>query len=211
MPQVLAWECKSTGKLFKDKPKYISHLRKLAAARMHEKRLQRIEDTRIQFIVNMGAEVTSFESLEEFISSNWKWFMGNAHWRRAWCTKGKRSPDHELVRCSFTQMRWNESTSNSHCAPRNGVENWGGKPDKPVGYPGWHGRIELKVRAPKGSSGFGSDYFEKTGINTGTGGGGGVDKDGVTHYSYEVTIFADDFTTMGNRKLQELMWKELSS
>jgi hypothetical protein len=47
--------------------------------------------------------------------------------------------------------------------------------------------------------GWGSSYFDRTIINTGSGGGGGQrDKDGVKYisYAYDVTLWAADFPVM---------------
>ncbi len=71
-------------------------------------------------------------------------------------------------------------TSNTHCAPCNGVTNWRSKPDKPRGYPGWTGKVWVA---------FSNDHYTKRNscwwshsglseccIHGGTGGGG--------HYNY---------------------------
>jgi hypothetical protein len=210
MPQVLAWECKHTGKLFKEKAKYLSHLRKQAAGRLAERRARKMEEQRAQFLIDMGNEVTSFESLEDFIARNWKWFMNNGHSQRAWRTSSDNTIRHELVKCSFTRMQWGNHVSNTHSAPRGGVTNWDRDPLLPAGYPGWTGRVTMQVRVPNNHDGFGSDYFAKTGVHTGTGGGCGQ-IDGIRNYSYDVTVFADDFATMKKLKMQALMWDELST
>lgn len=210
MPQVTAWECAKTGKLFKQKEKYISHLRKLAAHRMHEKRIARLEQDRADFLKRMGDTVKSFKDLEQFIADNWKWFMATSHAASRWMrTSNKLPEDHIFVSCTFSNMTWGVC-SNSHSAPRTGVTNWGREPGKPVGYYGWNGRLQIVTKVPKNStSGTGSSYFKRTGINTGTGGGGTLDN--ISKCSYDVTLFADDFPAMAKIKFQELMWKELTA
>lgn len=70
-------------------------------------------------------------------------------------------------------IRYTDPVSNSHSAPLEGVQNWGGKAGKPVGYPGWTGRVWVRYSSPL--DGFGSDYFRGTLSHTGTGGFGGYD------------------------------------
>lgn len=217
MSRVMVWKSDADGKLFEDKAKYMAHLRKLGRERLRIRKAKQAELMREAFITRMGQEVTGPESLEQFIKDNWDWFFSNGY-RNGW--RAQSNKVHEYVEVSFENLYWSDNLSNSHSCPRNGVTNWGSRdtyPDgtaKPRGYPGWGGRINIRVRTPmvtktRQADGFGSDYFKYTPINTGTGGGGGV-KDGVTKYSYDVKLWADDFPTWAREREKELVWKYLT-
>jgi hypothetical protein len=65
--------------------------------------------------------------------------------------------------------------SNSHSCPESGKTNWAGRmEDVPTGYPGWRGRVWLRIKENKQTS-FASDLFSRTLTYTGTGGGGAYD------------------------------------
>lgn len=49
MPQTLAWECPSTGKLFKDKLAYIAHLREIAGNNLSKRRQAKYIANRREF------------------------------------------------------------------------------------------------------------------------------------------------------------------
>lgn len=204
MSQVLVWKSDADGKLFEDKKKYQKHLRKLAAQRREARKVEESKRTRVEFLDRMG-QVANIEELNQFIKDNWAWFFANGvahqHWR-----SDKPHDFHEFVDVSLSGMRYG-NYRNSHSCPRNGgVQNFDTRSKynegKPTHYPGWYGRITIKVRPGmhkyKGQTymrdGFGSDYFDNTGICTGSGGGGG----GEDHksYSYDVTIWAADFPVM---------------
>jgi len=71
------------------------------------------------------------------------------------------------------QISKSAKVSNSHSAPLDGVHNWSRKPELPMGYPGWQGRVWIRYAAP--DRGFGSDAFHETLTDTGTGGFGSYD------------------------------------
>jgi hypothetical protein len=206
MSIVQAYKSDIDGKLFENKNNYIKHLRKLAGQRLLQKREEKLEREREAFLVQMG-QVKSIDELNQFIKDNWRWFWLNGVKRNSWRSQKGTPSFHEYVDVSITNVRWVEKVSNSHCCPRKGVENFDTRADynkgKPTCYPGWEGRINIKVRTGKynykgkeySEQGFGSDYFENTIINTGTGGGGGL-KAGCTSYSYDVKLFAADFPVM---------------
>ena len=89
--------------------------------------------------------------------------------------RGKKSirtetPGPRVVGFSW-QITHSDCVSNSHSQPLDGVSNWGGKDDKPKGYPGWTGRVW--IRYEKEPTSFGSDPMANTLTHTGTGGYGG--------------------------------------
>ena len=206
MSIIQAYKSDADGKLFEDKKKYQAHLRKLAKARLAERKVKAMEAEREAFLDRMG-QVKSIDELNQFIKDNWKWFWTNGaqHEHFGWGRKG--TPKfHEYVEITIHNVRWGEKVSNSHSSPRKGVKNFDTRAEcnkgKPTGYPGWIGRIDIKVKPPmykyQGKEymddGYGSAYFNRTTINTGSGGGGGG-KD-CKQYSYDVKLFAADFPVM---------------
>jgi hypothetical protein len=207
MSQVLVWKSDADGKLFEDKVKYQKHLRKLAAARREQRKVDKWANMRKEFLNSM-MQVSSIDELNRFIKDNWEWFFTNGLSREFRYGKKSVKP-HEYVNVSLSNMKFG-NWSNSHSCPINGGDtNWGNYKDQvPTAYPGWRGRIDIKVRTGsythKGSThaneGFGSSYFSNTGICTGAGGcGGGVGND-TRIYSYDVVIWAADFLVMWEKE-----------
>ena len=106
------------------------------------------------------------------------------------------------VKVKFERMNINMTLSNSHSCPIGGVTNWRRASDKPRGYPGISGRIEVSKLNEKtrwlsieafGNNPMNSDLKLIPGINLGSGGGG----------SYEVFLFFTDFPKI-NRKFKKL-------
>lgn len=217
MSQVLVWKSDQDGKLFEDKTKYTKHLRMLARIRAQSRKIAKMEDEREAFIKHIGATVTSIKDLEDFIAENWEWFFANGMKHALWSSDKKPTNKHKLVSISF-DMRWSESVSNSHCCPRDGVQNWDRRVNRekglnlPEGYPGWTGQIRFTIDAgmsahkknPYPHSGYGSDYFKNTIINTGGGGGGG------TKFSYDMSLFASDFPAMTLARERAQTWNVLA-
>jgi hypothetical protein len=78
--------------------------------------------------------------------------------------------------CKVVGFSWDirqGMVSNSHSAPLNGVQNWGGKPGVPKAYPGWTGRVWIRYDNQGLSPG--STPFNTALSYPGTGGGGGYD------------------------------------
>jgi len=212
MSQVLVWKSDTDGKLFEDKSKYLKHLRKLAEFRSDDRKIAKANAARDQFMIDMGKTVTSIANLEQFIKDNWKWFAANgaAHntWRKA------RDTAHKLVAITIT-AQWSDSVSNSHRCPRNGVTNWDPRrspPGTPTSYPGWRGQIKFQVDAgysnhkvPRQYDGSGSDYFDGTIIQTGSGGSGNG-----RNYNYSIELFAADFPAMADEHYKLEVWNLIS-
>jgi hypothetical protein len=215
MSIIQAYKSDADGKIFEDKKKYQAHLRKLATARRAEKKVEQMEAEREQFLEKMG-QVKSLAELNQFIKDNWRWFWANGaqHDFYRWSSnKGKAADFHEYHEVTISDLYWKEDLSNSHSCPRKGVQNFDTRSEynkgKPTGYPGWGGRINIKVKPPMSNhkkdpymhDGWGSAYFENTTINTGSGGGGGG-KD-FKSYSYDVKLFAADFPVMYEAKRKD--------
>lgn len=217
MSQVLVWKSDADCKLFEDKTKYQKHLRVLATQRAHQRKIQKMEADRAAFIERMGNTVTSIKHLEEFIAENWEWFFTNGMKHTLWASDKKPTIKHKLNKIQI-DVRWSESVSNTHSCPRDGVQNWSQRANRekglnlPEGYPGWTGSINFVIDAGMSShkknpyplSGYGSDYFKDTGINTGGGGGSG------RSYSYELRLYAADFPAMALAREQARVWSVLS-
>lgn len=214
MSQIMVYKSDADGKLFEDKKKYQAHLRKLAAVRQQERKMALAESQREDFLKQMQ-QVASFHELELFVKNNWSWFYHNGL-KQQW---GKYTPPkqaHELAEFKITSSFWQDHMSNSHRCPVGGVTNWGQRnADAPTGYPGWHCRISLKLATAKykyrkasyWEDGLGGDYFAKTPIATGTGGGGGHDAAGLCTYGYDMTVWAADFPVMFDQLMQK-KWVE---
>lgn len=214
MSIIQAYKSDADGKVFEHKTDYTKHMRKLAAHRRYLKNIQRVEDERLEFFKSMG-EVSDFAGLHDFIVNNWKWFFMNGVKHNAWQHNTKKMPEfHQLNKLDIRIDGWREQLSNSHSCPRGGVQNWGSKPGKPTGYPGWYGYIEIIVGREVSKNinkkyyfeGWGSDYFKETLINTGSGGAGGQTEHSQL-YSYDIKLWAADFPVMymNQRKKQYLL------
>lgn len=96
-----------------------------------------------------------------------------------------------FVQISYLAVTHSESVRNTHCAPKGKRTNWFGNSDLPVGYPGWHGRIEFTVYDIGVS---GSDIGRSLLLHTGTGGGVAAKfRPNVLYYGYDVKLFEDDW------------------
>lgn len=209
MSIIQAFKSDVDGKLFEDKKKYQLHLRKLATVRLVEKKVAQMEARRELFLDKMG-QVKSLAELNQFIKDNWRWFWANGAKNEfyRWGRKIEAAPFHEFHEVFIHELYWKEDLSNSHCSPRKGVQNFDTRSDynkgKPTGYPGWSGRIQIRVKPPMSKhkkdpymhDGWGSSYFDNTTICTGGGGGGGNHKNEYVSYSYEVKLWAADFPAM---------------
>ena len=123
--------------------------------------------------------------------------------------------------------------SNTHSCPLNGDTNWGSsKKGVPTSYPGFRGRVW--VRYSDNRETFGSDPFRSTVTYTGTGGAGGYDgpweklasvwfkryghgnrKNPSIYpepnvYSWDYTIWLDDWPELANTVSQEMLAAKLS-
>lgn len=221
MSQVLVWKCDETGKLFEDKVKYQSHLRKLARERNEKRKLTVKEAEADAWWAKAYEREMTIDQWRQFVIDNqsrfWAeaakgdphdWSMvGKSHSRRK---DGVICPIPELLEFTAFNVRWSPTVSNSHSCPHNGVQNWGGKDDKPKSYPGWTGRVDWIVRWPKEWDGWylGGDLFSggtfrsgRQRAHTGTGGGGGMRWSEkyqcyVQSFGYDFRMYAADWPGM---------------
>lgn len=78
--------------------------------------------------------------------------------------------------CKVVGFSWDikmHRVSNTHSAPLDGVQNWGGKDGVPTGYQGWNGRVWIRYDNPDSNPS--SDAFSSTLTYPGTGGSGSYD------------------------------------
>jgi hypothetical protein len=176
MPKVTAWQCPHTEKLFLHESDYRTHLNKLARKRIQERREAAIRAAFDQTIRDFQMSCFSFSDI-------WRWVEQNSHVIYSRKPKDERP---RIVRIEFDDMRWSPSCSNTHNAPHGKPTNWHCEPNIPRGYPGWKGRVRYLIE--KNVNGFHSEPLKRIGIHTGSGGSG----NGL-NYSYEVTIFAEEF------------------
>jgi len=60
--------------------------------------------------------------------------------------KHPQSPENDILLFGW-KLQYSQQVSNSHCAPKNGETNWGGKKlGVPKNYPGWSGRVWLVLK-----------------------------------------------------------------
>lgn len=191
MSIIQAYKSDEDGKVFEFKADYTKHLRKLGAKRREAKRIEQCNNNREAFFDEMG-QVASFNELEQFIKDNWDFFRTNGN---ILFKERRKKSDDNLISLTLKINTFHQSFSNSHSSPRKGKNNWGRKVDDgPTGYPGWRARISFSVTY---SSNFGSSYFDRTPICTGTGGGGD------DNLSYDLTLWASDFPVIWEKHCRD--------
>lgn len=213
--QITAWKCEKTGKIFEHKVKYQSHLKALAALRRSEAKHKAFEAARMQVFTDMRNTVRSKAEFIAFIEQNWIHFCMNAKVNdvgRDRFNKKKPVVHPPLKFFKVTRWGWSDCVSNSHRCPIGGVTNWGGgekMPDgspKPNGYPGWKVQIEYQVVGQDDtySYPYGSQAWDKTCINTGTGGY-------ANNYYYGCELFAADWPAMAEAYAAAKAWAILNN
>ena len=240
MSIITAYKCDEDGKIFEDKSKYTAHLRKLARHRNSQRKLKIAEAAKDALWAELYEREQSIDDWMQMVIDNQHLFWaeaaeGDPHDWKCVGTKISRGKNAPVVPVPKVlkithSMRWNDSVSNSHSAPHDGVENWGGRvkmadgTDAPRGYPGWQGRVDWVVEWPRELEGMylGSDLFSKGTFrsgrqraHTGTGGGGGgrMSKEFNTWVQcpgYDFRIYASDWPGMARYYQKRQMWKTLS-
>lgn len=219
MSQILVWKCDETGKLFEDKVKYQSHLRKLARERNFKRKLTVKEAEADAWWAEAYEREMTIDQWRQFVIDNQERFWAESaksdpcDWAQVGKTYGRKQggvvcPVPRLLEFTEFSVRWNPTVSNSHSAPHNGVTCWSSreaKDGRPQSYPGWSGRAEWIVAWPKEWDGWylGSNLFNgrRSRAHTGTGGGGGMrysEKHGchVQSFGYDFRMYAADWPGM---------------
>ena len=220
MPKVIVHKCPHCGKLFEDSTKYRKHLRAEQVARRSERKVEIYRRSQLEKWAAIHNIEMSIVQFEQFIIDNQEIFWNDAASSNPyeWKDVGKRTrkgvtmPVPKLLGFTNFDLRWSDCVSNTHSCPKNGVQNWGRDPNLPMGYPGWHGRVEWKCEWPDEFDGIylAGDIFdgENCCIHTGTGGGGGMTNN-VMRHGYDITMFADDWSGLAEFREKELVWDKL--
>ena len=187
MGRVTAWKCVKTGTLFETERSYRRHL----CERRYKQTIQERRDHLLQTAEARVAEVrrmTSFEEIENWLNSNTDALFalaeikGGAFNAKRWEMARKKRIKPTAGNFRLKKMRW-EQIATTHSAPiGRKTTGWGKEPAER--HPGWRGQITFQQSDCVAS---GSDLLRGIGINTGSGGGGG------SNYSYEVSLYAEDF------------------
>lgn len=185
MPKIEAWECPTTGNLFKHKEDYRRHMAKLAAARRFAAN-RKIMLAQAEVCVKELHQQKSFADICRWIEKNYRLLyerqiiIGNFSNRR-----NVMPSDFFVKDVAFENMVWSDMCSNSHSAPAGKKTNWCGSRSGdgvPRGYPGYTGSISFTT------SQYGyCDLFKNTGIHTGSGGGS------EKKFRFDVTLFAEEW------------------
>ncbi len=233
---ITAYKSETDGKIFEDKKKYQAHLRKLARHRLAQKKLLIVKELKDAAWAELYEREQSIDDWMQMVIDNQHLFWAEAaagdpyDWERVGkkLSRGKNAmvmPVPRVLKITH-DLRWDDSVSNSHSCPHNGVTCWSSneaKDGRPRGYPGWCGRIEWLVEWPKEFDGIylGSDLFSRgtfrTGrqrAHTGTGGGGGghFNKEFNTwcqRPGYDFKIFAADWPGLARYREKQKVWNAL--
>jgi len=216
--KITAWKCPDTGLLFEDQKRFNAHRRiLLEEQRKRNAAAQLAADNHQWWVDNFWNKACSVEHIRKLILKHKDKFAENAikNYREP---KLKGSP--RIVDIVFERVKYNDSVSNTHSCPHNGVTNWGGSKDAPRGYPGFTLNLDYSVEALGSESGQypgSSSMWENTRIHTGSGGGGGFivhkgssPRAGVQTFRYSVNIFLDDFPKMKEEIEKAKVWHKLS-
>lgn len=224
MPKIIVWKCSHTGKLFEDEKKYKNHLAKLAIERRITRRLDVVRQEHEEQWNKIHETEMSLSELPQFIIDNqaifWKDAKNyNCSFGTDWGHIGKKTrngvimPIPEIVSFDEFKLTWDDSVSNTHSCPHNGVTNWGGRvKDAPRGYPGWRGSVKYQIRWPEEFAGCypGSDLFNGRYCRVhNAGGSGGGWQNGFQHFQYAIELFAADWPGLVRYREKMLMWKKL--
>jgi len=238
MSIITAYKSDADGKIFEDKSKYTAHLRKLARHCNAQRKLQIAESAKDALWAELYEREQSIDDWCQMVIDYQELFWAEAALGDPydWQNVGKKIsrsknamvvPMPKVLKIEHS-LRWDDSVSNSHSCPHNGVTCWSSneaRDGRPRGYPGWAGRIDWLVEWPKEFDGIylGSDLFSRgtfrTGrqrANTGTGGGGGghFNKEFNTwcqRPSYDFKIFAADWPGLAHYREKRVMWDKLGA
>lgn len=218
MSVITAYKCDTTGRLFEDKAKYTKHIRKIAADRRAERKIEQAHRTDQQWWAdNFWNRVRSIDQLEAAILHHSDVFAarGVKDYFNSGRSKLKPTP---VIKFTTFHLKYSSHVSNSHNCPHNGVTCWSSheaKDGRPTGYPGWHGRFDYVVQSHKGQTGCypgSSDMWKSTRIHSGSGGGGGYrdqEKNFLQSFGFSFSLFAADWPAMAEAYDKARVWAEL--
>jgi len=175
--KIQVYKCRFTGAIFdfKDRNKYIKHLKDVRADMKAKRRDENIRLKFDKWLAKEKENIVHVDMIVPWILENQKYLMNavNAIYRPTKYDKFYSAID-EITQLTTTFV-YNKEISNSHSCPHNGVTNWGGRiKNAPRGYPGWSGYVNgVLKRDEKHMSSYPiSSLFKLIRIHTGSGGGG---------------------------------------
>lgn len=183
MPRKSVFQCPVSKKLYADPLDYKRELSRKNFQKFLDRRRQKLEAECDDLFKEMR-RATDFEQIAQWIMDNQQVFLAKNPPHRL---KSRRRTPFGIRNVQFTRMRWDGRISATHNVPLGKRTNWHRVSTLPTHYAGFRGTIHFEVQGPDS----GADLFRGTGISTG-GGGCGSDR----KYSYEVYLFADDWTSM---------------
>ncbi|WP_396189695.1 hypothetical protein [Flavobacterium sp.] len=234
MAQIICWKSED-GKIFEDKSKYQTHLRKLATHRRAQRKLKIESDAADAVWAELYEREQSIEQWAQMVIDNQHLFWAEAargepgDWDRVGkkferSKKASVMPAPRLLEFTKLDLYWDDCVSNSHSCPHDGVTNWGGRTaGAPRGYPGFTGNIEWMCEWPLEFAGIhlASDLFAcgtfrsgRQRAHTGTGGYRGAgysEKHGCETRSsgFDFRLYAADWPGLARYYEKRKMWKTL--
>lgn len=191
--KVQAWKCPYTGKLFEleDRAKYIASRRKGRKEFLRQQEADNLRATWKAWLHEEKLKITRPEQIPAWFLKNQKKIMdasnainGGHRW-----FNDTFVPEDEFTELKFSEPKFSERVSNTHCCPEGGVQNFMCDDTKPRGYVGWTSYVNgTLVRPAKHNSSYPySGALKLVGIHTGTGGGENI------NFGYDIKIFLDDW------------------
>lgn len=196
-------KCPFTGELYEDPVKYCQHLKTVRTLQQYKRWINRGKLAGDQAIELAQSTVTGPDEFLNWFRNYWSHLVARGYYQSLTSrSSASEIPNLSLLHVCWSRGYWGQH-SNSHNCPRGGVTNWGHRiKNAPISYLGWCGRLEWHY---VGQGSCASDMFASTVIHTGTGGGGSG------YYSYDVTLWADDWPAWRLAEDQREMWKVLST
>lgn len=201
MPQITAWKCPKTSKIFEYETDYKKHLRRLAADSRETKRRQTIIDNIYGWIANEKENIYSVGEIAPWLLKNQKYLMEAANALHLYSFNDKFYDTDEFTKIELV-VKWSNDVSNSHNCPKGGVTNWGVR-DKtlPTGYPGWTGKVSgclKRLSKHKGSYPY-DGILKLVGIHTTSGGGGNES------WGFGTELFLADWPGLEQQRMVDIL------
>jgi hypothetical protein len=198
MPKISVRECPFTGTLIADDQEYAKYLTKVRKNLAFFRKQNRQRAAYAYTMNRMRNEVGDLGDISQWIKDNHDELIET--WNTQNSTMSGFKPGSKMC-VKLENMRYTDTASNSHSAPIGKRTNWGGnEKGVPRGYPGFCGKIIIYHNNMH--SGFAiSGLLNEIGLVTGSGGGG------HSEYSYDVTIWLDDWPLLR----EKLAWKKLGA
>lgn len=204
MPIINAYQCPVTKKLFNisSRTKYINHIKKIRNKRNELRRDAIFAANFEKWYESQYTTLDSIAAIEQWAMVNIQKFI--KYYYRDYPHSLAENKDTEIIDLKL-DVNFKPICSNSHCRPRDGVENWHRLPDSPTWYPGWFGSITYyyKGRWP-------TDILVKMGIHSGSGGGGAM-KNGYSSIRQTVTLFASDWPALFEAQQKQMLINTLAN